>query len=76
VDAGASVTDLGWDADALARLSGENYESELIEIDVSDATPKFWIQVTGPLSVQPAALERLRAALGEVENVEVTITVS
>lgn len=52
--------------------SGGRDPLEVEEVDVSEAMePTFWMVVSGPLSRQPEAIERLRKALEELSGVTV-----
>jgi site-specific DNA-methyltransferase (adenine-specific) len=46
-------------------------EAQIEAVDVSDASPTFWISVRGPLVVQPDVIDELVRTLGEVKGVEI-----
>jgi hypothetical protein len=69
------LTDLGFDRDELDKLIGSrSVEAEVFEVDVSSTDAEFYLSVHGPLSVQADVLERLRADLESMPDVEVEIT--
>lgn len=72
-DNGEDLDALGFSDKEIERLLGENYESEIEEVDVSAVRAEFFLSVHGPLTMQPEVLERLKASLEEL-GVEVSLT--
>ena len=70
---GESFDGMGIAANEIRQIAGVEYETEIEEIDVSDARAEFFISVHGPLPEQAEVLEELRKRLVGM-NVEVTIT--
>lgn len=65
---------IGFSDEELARLTGMNYESEVVELDTSAARVEFFCTIHGPLKMQPDALGRLKQDLAAIEGVKVSIT--
>lgn len=72
-DAGEEFDGLGFDDEELSKLLGENYESEIQEVDVTKARAEFFLSVHGPLPEQRAVLEALRKHL---EGLQVNVTIT
>lgn len=75
----AGVLDLLGELQAYADTSaepgapGEKRESKAVEVDVEDEAVDFFLSARGPVVQQPEAIERLRAALAELEGVTVEV---
>lgn len=64
------------DADIEALLGGAGRRgrvAEIEEIEVHDLDAQFWISVRGPLQQQAAAIDRLKAVMGEMPDIEVEL---
>lgn len=73
-DAGDDLEGLGFDEDEIAKMTGQNYESVVEEIDVSAARAEFYLSAHGPLPLQVEVLDALRAALAGIDGIHFTIT--
>ena len=74
-DAGDDLKELGFDENELEKLLGENYESEVQQVDVSTARAEFFLSVHGPLPKQADALDALKRSLQEL-GLTVSLTTS
>lgn len=64
---------VGLEAKELERLLADDEGAQVFETDVSELSPEFWISIRGPLKMQPAALDVLRASLEAVEGLDVQV---
>lgn len=71
--AGIDLESTGFDKDELDSLLTEAEQVAAKQIDVSDVRDTFWLSVSGPIPVQPDALDALRIALEALPGVTVNV---
>lgn len=63
----------GFDDDEQAKVMAEDDPLEIREVHTAPVSDRFWISIRGPLKDQAAALNRLREAMADLEDVEVEL---
>lgn len=65
---------LGYTDDELEKILAESLvEYDVVEIETAPVKDRFWITVRGPLPQQAKALQQLKSAMANLEDVEVDL---
>lgn len=71
--AGFDTSLIGFNDEERAKILAPEGSVEVEDIDVSEVKDEFWMSIRGPLPKEPEALDVLRAALANIEGVDVQI---
>ncbi|MFN3261248.1 MAG: ParB/Srx family N-terminal domain-containing protein [Pikeienuella sp.] len=71
--AGFDLSLTGFDEGQLERLFKEDDDIPILELPTDMPLDRFWITIRGPLARQAEALERLKAVMGELGDIDVRL---